>query len=118
MACQKYANKVGIMHEIKGQQIGKAPSLPNYSYIDSAWGQVHNLCWQFMAVVSLLLRITAVQASLVEYVHGGPAQNARVSRCDERTRVHKCVNKLLFQSLESSPVLYPAMSPPLLFCRP
>ena len=28
MACQKvYANKVGVMHESKGQYIGKAPSL-------------------------------------------------------------------------------------------
>ena len=27
MACQKYANKVGITHESKGQHIGKAPSL-------------------------------------------------------------------------------------------
>jgi len=27
MACQKYANKVRMMHESKGQRIGKAPSL-------------------------------------------------------------------------------------------
>ena len=27
MACQKCANKVGMMHESKGQYIGKAPSL-------------------------------------------------------------------------------------------
>ena len=46
-------------------------------------------------LVSLLLRITAVQTSLVaatvcEFVHGGPARNTRVTclrLCDERTRV-------------------------------
>ena len=27
MACQNYANKAGMMHESKGQHIGKAPSL-------------------------------------------------------------------------------------------
>jgi len=27
MACQKYANKVGMVHESKGQYIDKAPSL-------------------------------------------------------------------------------------------
>ena len=50
------------------------------------------------------LRITAVQTGLVaatvcEFVHGGPARNARVSglrRCDERTRVIKCVNNFFF----------------------
>ena len=63
MACQKYANKVqvGMMHESKGQHIGKAPFL----YIlftlqlDSAWEsskctQVHQpLYWLFMAVAML-----------------------------------------------------------------
>ena len=28
MAAKKYANKVGMMHESKGQRIGNAPSLP------------------------------------------------------------------------------------------
>ena len=50
-------------------------------------------------LVSLLLRITAVQTSLVvatvcEFVHGGPARNARVI-----TRA----NKLLVQALRSCP---------------
>ena len=47
-------------------------------------------------LVSLLLRIIAVQTSLVA-AHGGPARNARVSylcRRDKRTRVNTCVNKL------------------------
>jgi len=30
MACQKYAHKVGMTHESKGQHIGKAPSLHLY----------------------------------------------------------------------------------------
>ena len=29
---KKYANKVGIMHESKGQHIRKAPSLHSFSY--------------------------------------------------------------------------------------
>ena len=38
MACQKYANKVGMMHESKGQHIGKAPSLHLFTLqLDSAW---------------------------------------------------------------------------------
>ena len=59
----------------------------------------------------LSLRITTVQTGLVEatvceFVHGGPAWNTRVSclrRCDERTRVIACVNKSLVQALESCP---------------
>ena len=50
-------------------------------------------------------------------VHGGPVRNARVScshRCDERTRVHKCVNKSLFQPLESSPVIQRCHPPAVL----
>ena len=62
-------------------------------------------------LVSLLLRITAVQTGLVaatvcEFVHGGTAQNARVTclrRCDERTRVITRVNKSLVQALDSCP---------------
>ena len=41
-----------------------------------------------------------------EFVHGGPSRNARVTslrRCDERTRVITCVNKLLVHALESCP---------------
>ena len=63
-------------------------------------------------LVSLLLKITAVQTSLVaatvprvcEIVHGGPARNERVTclpgRCDERTRVLTCVK---FHALKSYP---------------
>ena len=61
--------------------------------------------------VWLLLRITAVQTGLVavticEFVHGGPARNARVSclrRWDERTHEITCVNKSLLQTLENCP---------------
>ena len=66
-------------------------------------------------LVSLLLRITAVQPSLngcsystgvCEFVHGRPARNARTTclrRCAERTRVITCVNKSLVHALESCP---------------
>ena len=48
----------------------------------------------------------SLAATLYEFVHGGPARNARVSwlrRCDERTRVNTSVNKSLVQALESCP---------------
>ena len=41
MACQKYANKVGILHESKGQHTSwQSPILTSFSttVIDSAWG--------------------------------------------------------------------------------
>ena len=71
-------------------------------------------------LVSLLLRITAVQTSMVaatvcEFVHGGPARNTHVTclrPCDERTRI----NKSLVQALESCPssdVTLPAVLPTL-----
>ena len=81
-------------------------------------------------LVSLLLRITAVQTSLVAATVvrvcscGGPARNARVSclrRCDERTRLRYYrpevgINKSLLH-LRSRVVLR-AMSPIyLLFCQ-
>ena len=55
---KKYPNKVGMIHESKGQQIGKAPSLHllHTTVGQHAWEsslnvpQVHNLYWQFMAV--------------------------------------------------------------------
>ena len=40
MACQMYANKVGMMHESKGQRIGKAPSLHLFHGIQ----QFHLVC--------------------------------------------------------------------------
>ena len=65
-----------------------------------------------------LLRITAVQTSLVElceFVHGKLwAQNTSViglRHCDERTRVNICKNKSLFQVFESSPVVLLVMLP-------
>ena len=66
-------------------------------------------------LVSLLLRITAVQMSLhgcsystgvCEFVHGRPARNMHITclrRCDERTCVITCVNKSLVHALESCP---------------
>ena len=59
----------------------------------------------------LLLRITAVQTSLVvatvcEFVHGRQAWNVRLSclhHCDERTRLNTCITKSLFLALESCP---------------
>ena len=61
-------------------------------------------------LVSLLLKITAIQTSLVfklcEFVRGGPLGNARgngLCRCHEKTRVNTCVNKSLVQALESCP---------------
>ena len=61
-------------------------------------------------LVSLLLRITAVQTSLhgcsystgvCEFVHGRPARNARITclrRCDERTRVILNMRKYIASS--------------------
>ena len=66
-------------------------------------------------LVSLLLRITAVQTSLhgcsyrtgvCEFAQGRPAWNARITclrYCDERTRVITCVIKSLVHALESCP---------------
>ena len=62
-------------------------------------------------IVSLLLRITAVQMSVVaatecEFVHGRPAWYTDVScLCcrNERMCVNTCVNKSLVQALESCP---------------
>jgi len=34
---KRYANKVGMMHESKGQRIGKAPSLHLFHTTVSAW---------------------------------------------------------------------------------
>ena len=65
-------------------------------------------------LVSLLLRITAVQTSLVaatecEFIHGRPARyywHARklLRSCDKRTCINTCVNKSLVQTLESCPL--------------
>ena len=64
-------------------------------------------------LVSLLLRITAVQTSLhgcsystgvCEFVYGRPARNARITclrRCDERTCIITYVTKSLVHAFES-----------------
>ena len=59
-------------------------------------------------LISLLLRVTAIQTSLVTATvcKWGPARNARLSclrRCDERTHINTCVNKSLVQVPESCP---------------
>ena len=74
------------------------------------------------SLVSLLLRIATVQASLVAAMRGvcsrrTSAERARkrfIRPCDESTRV----NRSLFQALERSPVVLLVMSPHLLFCQP
>ena len=84
-----------------------APMLPYYYYAQN----YASIIRQGLPLVSLLLRITAVQTGLVaatvcKFVHGGPAQNACVSclhRCDEWTSVITCVNKSLVQALTSCP---------------
>ena len=86
-------------------------------------------------LVSLLLRVTAVQTSLVaatecELIHGRPARyytGTRVSclrRCDERTRIllNTCVNKSPVQTLEScpssdAPTVLPTLVPSLVKIR-
>ena len=80
---------------------------------------IHRLTVYFLSVlpfesgplVSLQLRIIAVQTSLVamqlcEFARAGTARNARESclrRGDERTCVNTCVNKSLVHALESCP---------------
>ena len=79
-----YANKVGIMHESKGQDAGKATSLHLHTTV-RAWGQVHNLYWQFMTVASLsgyFLLPCGLKASmthLVELCYTEPLQQLKRS---------------------------------------
>ena len=61
-------------------------------------------------LVSLLLRITTVQTSLVAAMRAvcsriTSAERMRklLHRCDERTSVYTCINKSLFQALKSCP---------------
>ena len=70
-------------------------------------------------LVSLLLRITAVQASLVAAYAGFSLEDQHRTRWRKLfARINTCGNKLLFQALESSPVVLLLLSPHLLFCQP
>ena len=66
----------------------------------------------------VLLRITAVKTSLFMEDQRGTRRVSCVRRCDERTRVNTRINKSLFRALVSSTVVFPVISPHLLFCQP